>query len=154
MPATEEPSKVFYRRADYSYVKKTSLAAALLILLVAGSRYPCYAEHKPKWKTVWKVTLAALAAANVADVHSSRGLWEANALLRDPAGRFNARNAILVKSVASGGVVLLEALLLRKNRERDHLYKPFAITNLAAAGIIAATAARNYTLPRARQSLR
>lgn len=126
-------------------MKRACLAVALSVMLVTGAALPCQGGSKPNWKKVWKVTLAALAAANAADVHSSRGLWEANPLMRDPAGRFHTRKGIFVKTAASGGFVLLEVVLLKKSKE-PRLYKPFAITNIAAAGVIAATTVRNYTL--------
>lgn len=108
---------------------------------------PCCAESKRNWKKLWVVTVVALAAANAADVHSSSGLWEANPLLRDQTGRLHARKAIVIKSAASGGFVLLEAILLKKMPGRG-LYKPFALTNMTAAGVVSASAVRNYRIPR------
>ncbi|MBI3695410.1 MAG: hypothetical protein HY238_11315, partial [Acidobacteria bacterium] len=47
------------------------------------------------------------------------------------------------------GLLAVQFVLLHKNPQRD-LYKPFALTNTAAAGITSATALRNYGLPRMR----
>ena len=89
-----------------------------------------------------------MAAANVADVHSSRGTAETNPLLRNGQGGFQLAKGALVKSAAAGGLLLVEALFL--NKAPDYrLEKPFAITNSLAASAVAATAVRNYRIPRA-----
>jgi hypothetical protein len=107
---------------------------------------PSFGESK-KWKKVWLASVAALGASNAADLHSSSGLWETNPLLRGPHGRFNARKGVLIKSIASGGLALLEVILLKKMPEMD-LHKPFAITNMVVTGVVATTAVRNYHIPR------
>jgi hypothetical protein len=72
-------------------------------------------------------------------------LSEANPLLRDPSGRFNPSRGALVKSSATGGFLLLQVLLLRKAPE-SRLEEPLSLINAGTAGVVAATAARNYRL--------
>jgi hypothetical protein len=119
----------------------------VVTLVLGGMLCPCPAEQERRWKKRWWATVALLAAANAVDVHSSRGLGEANPLLRGSQGQINLPKTVLIKSAATGGFVILEALLL-KRMPASHLEKPFAITNAVAAGAIAFTAARNYRIPR------
>ncbi len=95
--------------------------------------------------------MALVAAANVADIHSSVGLPEANPLLRNNQGGLNIRTSVVVKSAASGGFVLLEFILLKKLKH-ERLEKPFTVINGVAAGAVAATALRNYGISRPDQS--
>ena len=107
-------------------------------------------ENRPWRKRLW-ASVAMMAAANAADLHSSRGLAEANPLLRNGQGGINPVKGAVVKSAAAGGLLLLEALLLKKAPEH-RLEKPFTIINTAAAGTVAATAVRNYRIPRSAPS--
>ena len=122
-------------------------ACGLFCLLLLGFALPSFGEPKQKWKKVWLASVVALGVANTADLHSSGGLWERNPLLRGPDGRFSARKGILIKSIASGGLALLEVILLKKMPGMN-LHKPFAITNMVATGVVATTAVRNYHIPR------
>jgi hypothetical protein len=127
-------------------VKKWSrrLAAhgSLVWLLTTGSALPCFGETKRVWKKVWKVSMAALAAANVLDARSSVGHYESNPLLSNGQGRFSAGRGIAVKSAASGGMLLVQVLLLKRKPEQ-RLEKPAAIVNFAAAAAVGVTAYRN-----------
>jgi len=119
------------------------------ILLLALCAPPaCQAQEKRPWKKRWWVSVALVAAASVADVHSSRGLTEANPLLRNGRGGIDVARGAWMKSATVGGVVLLEALLLKKAPEH-RLEKPFTLINTAAAGAVTFTAVRNYRIPRA-----
>jgi hypothetical protein len=115
--------------------------------LLAGIPEACSAKSRSKWRKAWLAAVGTLVAANAIDIHSSGGLSETNPLLRNSNGYFSSRKGIIVKSAASGGFLLLEVILLKKAPDRN-LYKPFAITNLVAAGVVAAMAARNYSIPR------
>jgi hypothetical protein len=125
--------------------------AAVPVLLLAclfGSVRTCYGqtdEAKSGWKKKWIIAAVALTAANIFDAYSSRGGHELNPLLRGVDGRFSPRRAILVKSVASGGGLLLQAILIKKMPDQN-LYRPFAIATAAAAGLTAVTASCNYTV--------
>ena len=83
--------------------------------------------------------------ANAADVASSRNLAEQNPLLRNSQGGFDARKAALVKTAATGGLLLVQAVLRRRAGDGS-LDKAFTIVNGAAAGAVGATAVRNYGL--------
>jgi hypothetical protein len=122
------------------------LAWSVVLFLMGGSADRCVAETGQGWKHKWIATVAALTAANVADAWSSRGLREANPLLRGPGGQFSSGRAIAVKSAAAGGFVALQLILLKRMPERN-LYQPFAIATGAAAGTTGAVAIRNFTLP-------
>jgi hypothetical protein len=114
----------------------------LVCLLVAGSAHPCFGQTKRGWKKVWTISVAVLGAVNVMDGRSSAGALETNPLLRNGQGRFSARRAVAVKSAASGGMVLVQLLLLRRMPEQ-RLEKPAAIANFVAAAAVGATAYRN-----------
>lgn len=122
-----------------------AVSGGLICLLLLGPLPKCHGESKPKWKKVFLTTIASLAAANVADAHSSAGRWETNPLLRDSSGRCDSRKAILIKTGASGAFVLLELILLKKMPNRN-LHKSFALTNIAASGIVGTVAVRNYRM--------
>jgi hypothetical protein len=91
--------------------------------------------------------VALVVAANLVDVQSSRGLGETNPLLRNAQGGLNVPRGVVIKSAATGGFLVLELVLLRK-MPQHRLEKPFAITNSLAAAAVAATAVRNYGIPR------
>lgn len=100
-----------------------------------------------KGRNVWLASIVALAGANFADVMSSRNLAEHNPLLQNSAGGFDARKAVFVKAGATSALVLVQALL-RKRAGDGHLDKSFTVVNAAAAGVVGATAARNFTRQR------
>jgi hypothetical protein len=114
----------------------------LMCLLAAGSAHQCFGQTKRGWTKVWTASVAVLAAVNVMDARSSVGRYETNPLLRDGQGRFSAGRAIAVKSVASGGIILMQ-VLLRKRMPEQRLEKPSAIVNFAAAAAVGAVAYRN-----------
>jgi hypothetical protein len=123
-------------------VNFASRAATSLLLAAA---FPCLAEGPSKWKKIWAASAAVLAAAHVADIASSRGMPEANPLLRDARGQFHMNRGILVKGAASGGLLVLQGVLLKRSKD-SNLYKPFSVINLGAAGAVGATALRNHRL--------
>ena len=120
-------------------------ADILLFACVLGNVQFCHAEPNRGWKKKWILATVALTAANVLDAYSSRGGNELNPLLRGPDGNFSARKAVVVKSAASGGLLLLQVILIKKMPDRN-FYRPFAITTAATAGFTAVIATRNYTV--------
>ena len=62
----------------------------------------------------WKISLAPLIASQVLDVASSYGLRELNPLLTSPNGGFDQK-ATTIKLGATGGLVALEYLIVRKH---------------------------------------
>lgn len=115
-------------------------ARTLLVCLLAT----CIAQGQAKrpWRKAWIVSVGALVAVNVLDARSSAGRYETNPLLRDSQGRFNTRRTVMVKSAASGGMLLLQVALHRRLPEQS-LEKPCALVNFAAAAAVGATAYRN-----------
>ena len=122
--------------------------ACRVILAILLATLACQAQERRSWKKRWWVSVALVAAASVADLHSSAGLAEANPLLRNRQGGTDLARGAWVKSATAGGVVLLEAILLKKAPEH-RLERPFTIINTAAAGVVAYAAVRNYGIPRA-----
>ena len=120
------------------------VAAFVLIgfLMAAESAQPSFGQKKRVWKKVWTASVAVLAAVNVMDARSSVGRFETNPLLRDGQGRCSAGRTVAVKSAALGGMVLVQALLLRR-MPHERLEKPSAIVNFAAAATVGAIAYRN-----------
>jgi hypothetical protein len=95
---------------------------------------------------VWIISVVAVVGANVLDARSSAGGWESNRLLQDSQGRFSPRRAIVVKSAASGGMLLVQALIRRRMPER--IEKPASLVNFAAAASVGAVAYHNMKIAR------
>jgi hypothetical protein len=114
-------------------------------MLMPGSVVDCQAGEGGRWTKRWWASVGLVVAANLADIHSSRGLAETNPLLRNRQGGVDLPKSVVIKSVASGGFLLLEAVLLRRMPE-ERLEKPFTVINSAVAAAVAATAVRNYRI--------
>jgi hypothetical protein len=126
---------------------RTKVAVCLLALLLAGHFMPCHAvEAQKRSRRLWWTSVALVVAANVMDVLSSRGKMEANPLLRGQSGNFNTGRAVWVKSIATGGILAAEALMLRRSRNST---RGAAVVNIITAGVITGVAVRNLTIPRA-----
>jgi hypothetical protein len=103
------------------------------------------ADANPKHRSTrkfWLASVAALAGASVLDAHSSWGKRELNPLLRGSDGRFGARG-LAIKSSLTGGCVLLQWLLLRRDGEGE---KAAAVINSAIAAGLTAAAIRNLRI--------
>ena len=96
----------------------------------------------------WLLSAVALIAASALDAHASQSRYEINPLLRGSNGTFSNRRGFVIKSAASGGMLLLQSILIKRNPDRN-LYRPFALTNGIIAGVTAGAAFRNYQEPRA-----
>jgi len=90
--------------------------------------------------SLWKRSLAVLAASTVLDAHSSIGRRELNPLLRDATGRFGTRG-IAIKTAMTGAALGAQWLLLRRS-ERG--MKAAAAINFGLSGTLAAVAVHNY----------
>ena len=97
-------------------------------------------------QTAWRVSVAALAAANVLDVQSSWGKHELNPTLAGPSGRFSGQSA-LIKLGLQGGLLGMEYLITR-GHPNGKLYRVLTVVNFGAAATIGAVAGHNYTVPR------
>jgi hypothetical protein len=114
-------------------------AVALLLCLPAGL---AAGETRRGWRKAWVASVAAVVTVNVLDARTSAGRLEANPFLQDAQGRFSPGRAIAVKTVASGGMLLVQYLLHRRMPER-RLEKPAALVNFAAAAAVGAVACVN-----------
>jgi hypothetical protein len=100
----------------------------------------------PPSKTLWRVSLASLAAANAMDLQSSWGKHELNPTLSGPTGTFGGQGA-LIKLGLQGGLMGVEYFLTRGHPSRK-LYRALSVLNFGAAGVTGGIAAHNYTIPR------
>lgn len=116
---------------------------AIALLLIATTQ--AEENHRGADKK-WISSMLALAGANVLDVHSSMGRYEANPLLRTTDGRFDVNRGAFIKIGASGSFLAVQWFLHRKHRS-EGLDKAFTVTNSVLAGVVARTAFQNYRLP-------
>jgi hypothetical protein len=89
-------------------------------------------------RAVWIASIAALAAANVADAHTSWNKSEGNGILAGSNGSFGAKGAA-IKGGVNGLWVVGQVIWLRKNSR----YHTLAFVNFAAASLFGALAYRN-----------
>jgi len=101
--------------------------------------------RRPPGKKAWALSAASLAAAAVLDVRSSVGRYEINPLLRNARGEFSLSRGIALKSCAIGGMLLSQFVVTRKMPDAN-LYRPLAVLNLGASGLLSVTALRNSRL--------
>lgn len=94
---------------------------------------------KPRRKTWWWTSVAALGAATALDVRSSWGRPEMNALLRGPDGRF-AIQGLRIKSSIVAANCGFQWLVLRR---RPNMDRTLAGVNSGLAAWYAVAAARN-----------
>jgi hypothetical protein len=93
-------------------------------------------------RTLWRVSLLSLSAANAFDMHSSWGKHELNPMLGGPTGKFGTQGA-LMKLGLQGGLMGVEYLLTRGHPSRK-MYRVLSVVNFGASAGIGAVAARNY----------
>jgi len=92
--------------------------------------------------SLWRASVAALAATDVMDVQSSWGKRELNPALAGSGGAFGAKGALL-KAGITGGVVALEFLVLRHGPSK-RLSRALAVINFGDAGLTGVTAGKNW----------
>jgi hypothetical protein len=120
----------------------TKVAVCLVAVLLAGPFMPCQAvEAQKRSKRLWWASVAVVVAATLLDVASSRGGVETNPMLRTSAGTFNTTRALLLKSVATGGMLATEAWVMRGSRNSD---RSAATVNFVSGGALAGLAIRNW----------
>ncbi len=122
---------------------RAKVVVCLAVVLLAGNFTPCQAveaQHKTS-RRLWWVLVAVVVAASLLDVASSRGGVETNPLLRTSTGAFNTKRALLLKSVATGGMLATEAWVMRRSPSSE---KSAAVVNFVTAGAVAGLAARNW----------
>jgi len=94
---------------------------------------------------LWRISVAALGAANAMDIQSSWSKHELNATLAGPNGNFGAQGALL-KLGMQGGLLGVEYLLLR-HHPSSHAFRAVSFINFGIAAGIGAVAGHNYTVP-------
>lgn len=103
-------------------------------------------DGKSEWKndgqTLYRWSLAAVAAGNTADTFSSWHQPESNPLLATPGSEFDARSVAL-KSAFVGASFLIERWALHQN---PRLYHTFAWLNFTIAGVLGGVVAHNVML--------
>ena len=100
------------------------------------------AGHAP---ASWKISLTALAAANVVDAASSWNKHELNPALAGPSATFGWP-ALGLKMGITGAVLGIEWLATRHGA-RPGLYRALSIVNFGGAAAIGAVAGHNFTIP-------
>jgi hypothetical protein len=118
------------------------VAACLVAVLLTGHFMPCQAvEAQKRSRRLWWASVAAVVAASLLDVASSRGGVETNPLLQTSDGTFNTKRALLLKSVAMGGMLATEAWEMHRSRSSG---RSAAAVNFVTAGAVAGLAVRNW----------
>ena len=113
---------------------------AVMLLATAGLGAEGTTPVRPA-KRRWWVSVAAVAAASVVDVHSSWSRPELNPMLQGPDGRFRV-HGVAIKSSIVGASCGLQWLLLRR---KPQLSNTLAGVNAGLAAWTGAVAVRNLT---------
>lgn len=96
------------------------------------------------WKSrLYRVSQAIYIGANVADVGSSIGSWEANPLLRNSGGRFGSRG-VAIKGGMLAGILATQWICHRKYGQRAEL--PFIATNLVHSAVMGVVIRNNMRI--------
>ncbi|MGP8243463.1 MAG: hypothetical protein ACLQVN_02970 [Bryobacteraceae bacterium] len=95
--------------------------------------------------TCWKVSLTALAAANIVDAASSWNKRELNPALAQSSGTFGWQSAALKMGI-TGAVVGVEWLAMRRGAHPG-LYRALSVINFSGAAAIGSVAGHNFTIP-------
>lgn len=93
-------------------------------------------------RALWMASMAALAAANMADAQSSWGKEEGNRVLAGGGGRFGAKGAALKGGINAVWIVG-QVMALRRNPA----HRTITIVNFTAASVFGALAYRNRSIP-------
>jgi hypothetical protein len=101
------------------------------------------ADKPSRWRAVYRVSQAMLAAANAADAASSWGKNEADPLVR--TGQSFNYGSLAIKLGALTAGMAAQHYILRKTPNKTKL---FASTNLAAAAMLGLVAEHNMHVPR------
>ena len=112
------------------------------IILAIVLSAPCFAQIpvRTRSRKQWVLSAVALVAANILDARSSIGRQELNPLLRNGRGEFSCGRAVAMKSAGLGGVLVVEALLMRT---RPELARTSSIVNFVSAGAVTAAVVNN-----------
>lgn len=132
----------FIVTAQESAVRPVSSSLVPTRAQIAQSQKPRVIQIPEKYNKLYKWSVAALVAGNVADVASSWGRPEANPILARNHSNFGG-SALAVKSGITGGMLVFQYFMTKKHPETK---KSFMWTNFVSAGILGGVAARNQSL--------
>jgi hypothetical protein len=96
------------------------------------------AESRPG-KKLWKISLAVLGTASIADASTSWNMREANPLLRSNNGTFGGK-AIAIKGILAGSTILSQYYMMKRKPEME---RTATILNFGAAAMFGSVAAHN-----------
>lgn len=133
-------------RADAPVLAENRITAPQEMFAVRPVPYsmPREVPETPRGRGLFAASVAALAAANVADLATSWGRREGNPLIASPNARFGPQSALL-KTGFTGVSLAIQWVALRRN---PRIYRSLAYTNFAIAGGMSAVAVRNASVPR------
>lgn len=137
----------FFRTSWGVQVAKTfrpQVTVPLALLLLSQVLSGAEPEKARPGKKLWIASVLALTAASFLDVRSSVGHYELNPLLSDSQGQFNTARAAAYKSAAIGGLIVTEAIWLRKHKATSDLS---ALVNFGGASAMATAAVANRRTP-------
>ena len=120
------------------------VAVPLILLLLAPAVFGAEEQKSKPGKKLWIASVLALTAASFLDVQSSVGHYEFNPLLSNSQGQFNTARAAAYKSAAIGGLIVTEALFLRKHKATSDVT---VLVNFGGASAMATAAIVNKRTP-------
>ena len=123
---------------------KLALLMCLCVLALPAQDITFQEKPSPKLKRLWMWSLAALAAGNIADIHSSWQAPEANPFLARSQGRFGWQS-LGIKLGLQAPLVGFELWQAHKHPSPT-FYKTYTVTNFASGGVFGAAAIHNYRL--------
>jgi hypothetical protein len=104
-------------------------------------------ERPAPWATRWKISMAALAAANAVDTVSSWQKRELNPTLTPSSSTFGGQSTVLKMGIT--GIVMGVEWLAMRRHPRPQLYRALSIVNFGSAAAIGVVAGHNFTVPTA-----
>jgi len=121
-----------------------TVTRAVTLLFLSAFLTPAFSQQEPPprgFGKLWKVSLVALAGATTVDAVSSWNRPEANPILRNSNGQFNAQG-VGIKIGLVGTMALAQYFLVRKAPRSE---RAFAVANFAAAGAFGVAAIHNWS---------
>jgi hypothetical protein len=125
---------------------KFALLLCVCTAALSAQEFSTVEPSPSKGKRLWMWSLAALAAGNIADAHSSWGKLEANPVLAGAQGRFDWRS-VGIKIGIQAPMVGFQLWQAHKHPSPS-LYRGYTVTNFAVGGALGAVSIHNYGLSR------
>ena len=112
----------------------------LSLLLIGTFCVPMNAETRQR--KLWKISLAVLSTASIADASTSWNQREANPLLRNGNGNFGGK-AVAIKGLLAGSTLVYQYYMIRKKPEME---RTATTLNFVGAAIFGGIAAHNLAV--------